>query len=198
MAELEDNVAKLEATKVELEQQTADLEKVKAETADYTVKKDGLTTELERVQTDITKAKEDRRQKDTSFQDKLRGENLTIAKEKFFGEFKYTDEERTRLEAEFPKYDSNSVSADLIYKDMLKAHVARDPQKYVELERNVNRLTAESEEFKARISGSGFMTGGLPATDSMGLSKEDIQAAQWAGIPLQEYARLKKEGKIQT
>lgn len=197
MSEIEDKVAKLEATEKELQAKQAELDKSNVELEEKNKQKAALELELGRVRADITKEKETRRQKDLSFEERTRNENLALAKTKFFGKFQYTKEEQDKFLEDFKRFDSNAVSSDLIYLDLLKAHVARNPEKYISLEERVNELSKGSEELKAALSSAGFAAaGGLPATESEGLTKDELQAAQWAGLPPKEYKRLKEQGKI--
>jgi|SRR6185436_4569724 len=197
MTELEQNVAKLEATQKEIQEKTMALDKVKADTADYESKSAALKAELDRVNSDIARAKDERRQKDSTFQDRLRTENLEVAKTKFFAEHKYEPAEQAKLLEEFKKHDSGSVNPDLILNDFRRTHVALNTEKYLKLEEDMNRLRSNSEEFNRLASSTGFSGASMGVkTEDNGLSKEDIQAAGWAGIPLERYKKLKAEGKV--
>ena len=198
MSEITDKVAELEATEKQLQSKQAELAKSDATLAENVEKKKALDAELARVQTDITTAKEERRQKDSTFQERLRSENLETAKAKFFSEFKYEKpEDQSKFLDGFKKYDTQSVNPELIYKDMITAHVATNPERYIELERTAERLKQGGLDLTTDSAGSAFTaSGGLPGTETAGLSMDEIRAAQWAGIPTETYKRLKSEGKI--
>lgn len=198
--------AKLEEMNQSLETAKANLEKIQADTTQTEEAKKkaeeavaALEKEKARVLGDIEAMKAERRSYE-GFESKVRSENLEIAKERFFKQFgdEYASEEsKQRLLREFEKFDSKSVNAELILKDLLRAHVAMNPEKYVSLESTVKKLSEGSDEFKAMLSGSGFPGGGTRSPSTYeGLDKEDIMAAEWAGIPLAQYAKLKQEGRI--
>jgi hypothetical protein len=199
MSEITDKVAQLEATEKQLQAKQTELAASTASVEEKQKQKAAMDAELLRVQTDITTAKEERRTKDATFQEKLRGENLETAKAKFFTEFKYVEpEDQNKFLESFKQYDSQSVNPELIYNDMLKAHVASNPAKYIELERTAARLKEGGIDFTTAAAGSAFDgAGALPVDNTSGLSADDMRAAQWAGIPVETYKRLKSEGKIE-
>jgi DNA repair exonuclease SbcCD ATPase subunit len=198
MSEITERVAQLEATEKQIQERQAALAASATAVEEKEKQKAALDAELARVQGDIVKAKEERRQKDSSFQDKVRNENLETAKQKFLAEFKYEKpEDQAKFLEAFKAYDTGAVSPDLIYKDMVKAHVASNPERYIELERTAERLRASGVDFTVSSAGSAFQgSGQLPPNDSAGLSTDDIRAAQWANIPFETYRRLKAEGKL--
>lgn len=199
MSEPTDKVKELEVAEKELQAKQQEIEASTASLAEKEEKKKALDSELIRVQTDIANAKEERRVKNVTFEQKLRGENLEQAKAKFFSEFKYEGkEDQEKFLEGFKPYDSQSVNPELIYKDMLRAHVAQNPEKYVDLERTVSKLRENGVQFETLSASSAFSGGGgLPSNDSAGLTTEDLRAATWAGIDIPTYKRLKSEGKIE-
>lgn len=195
----EQKVADLEATEKEIQEKQAALEKTKAEITDYEQRKAALDLELKRVQGDIAKAKEERRLnevKDKTFQEKLRSENLEAAKVKFFSKFKYTPEEQEKFLESFKSFDSQAINADLIYNDFLKTRVAMEPQKYIELEEEVNNFRKQAEQFDREGSSSGFPGGNQPNSQTVELTEDDIRAANWANISLEKYKELKAKGRL--
>lgn len=197
MADIKTEVELLEKTQKEVQDKQAELEKVKAATSDYESRKTALNLELERVTKDITTAKEERRKKDESFEEKFSKEQFQKASDKFFAKFKYEPDAQKTLIAKYEKVKSGSMDAELIFSDLMAAHVSLNPQKYVEMEERVGMLTQKSEEFKAAMSsaagaGSGFSV----RTEDNALTPDEIKAAQWAGILPETYKRLKSEGKI--
>lgn len=192
MSDIETKVAELEAKEKEIEQANTLLESKKAEIADYDSKKEALNSELKRVQADIAAAKEERRAKESSFQEKLRNENLDVAKAKFFSKFDYKQEDQAKFLEIFKTFDSQAVSPDLIYRDMMKAHVASNPEKYVEFEEKIKHFSKNADEFAAASSSSAFAGGGFEAkTELEGLDQNDILAAQRAGISIEKYREYK-------
>lgn len=191
------DVEQLEAKKQELQKEVEGLEAKKSEVADYEARKAALSKEEERLKTEIEKAREERRQKDVSFQDRLRTENLEAAKNKFFQQFEYSEEEKAKFDEGFKGFDSGSVNADLIYKDMLKLHVAKNPEKYIEMENRISRLTKEGQIQAADISSSGFEgSSAAPSGGEDGLTKDELLAAQWAGVTPERYKELKSKGLV--
>lgn len=202
MSDIKDKVAELEATETALQAKKTELEAVSAETetakADKQTQMDAMTAELARVQSDIAAAKEERRkaqEKDTSFQQKLRDENLEAAKLSFFTKFNVKPEEQASFLEQFKKFDSQAVNADLIVRDMRATYAYLHADELIDTKQKVDILAEGSEELKAQMSSMGF-TGGSPPPDGSGLTAEDIQAAQWAGIPLETYKQLKAQGKV--
>lgn len=196
MSEITDKVAQLEATEKQLQAKQTELAASTASVEEKTKQKAALDAELLRVQTDITSAKEERRQKDSSFQEKLHKENLETALMKYFNDFKVKPEEQAKFRKDFEGV-SQAVTPELIFKDILKAHVASNPEHFVELERTVERLKESGVDITEASAGSAFAgSGSLPPNETAGLSEDDLRAARWANIPAETYKRLKAEGKI--
>ena len=198
--EQEKAILDLEATQKQIQEEQAKLEATKAEITDYETRKEALDKELERVQSDIAKAKEERRQtelKDKSFQERLRSENLEAAKAKFFSSFNYKPEDKDKLLEAFKKFDSQAVNVDLIYKDLVKAHVSLNADKYVQLENEIKQMKVESEKLNSFQSSSGFSGGETPPVESITLTEDDIRAAKWTGLSLERYKELKAKGLIE-
>lgn len=192
MSDIETKVAELEAKEKEIERTNAELESKKSELADYDSKKEATEAELRRVQADLARAREERRTKDISFQEKLRNENIEAAKAKFFSKFEYKPEDQAKFLEQFGKFDSQAVNVDLIYKDMIKAHVASNPEKYVEYEEKIKTFSKNSDEFNSGASSSAFAGAGFEArTEIEGLDQNDILAAQRAGITIEKYREYK-------
>lgn len=160
-----------------------------------------MDKELERVQKAITDAKESRRQQeegDKSVSVRIRNENLEVAKEKFFAETGVKPEDQAKFLEEFKTFDSGAINSDLIVRDMKKTFASLHVDELLEMQKKVNELSANSDEFKAAMSSSGFQGAGRegPAGGGEGMTPEDLQAAQWAGIPIEKYKELKKQGRV--
>jgi len=205
MPDIKEEVAELEATEKSLLEKKAELDKVTADTeAAKQVKSDqlsGMDKELERVQKAITDAKEERRKQDEgnkSVQQRLRNENLEVAKDKFFVETGVKPEDQAKFLEEFHKFDSGAINSDLIIRDMKKTFASLHADELLELQQKVIKLSEGSDEFKAALSSSGFSGAGRegPSGEKGGLDADDMQAAQWAGIPLEKYRELKKQGRV--
>lgn len=198
MPELEEKIAQLEAIEKDIQQKQAELEKAKAEIQDYEKRKEALAQELARVQEEITRLKEERREekeKEESFLEKLRKENFEAAVTRFFNEFGYKPEDQSKFLEAFKKYDSGAVNPDLIYEDLLRAHVALNPKKYISLEKELEKLRESSTSFNAEMSTTGFISG-EKTSPGVELTEDDIRAAKWANIPLERYKELKAKGLI--
>jgi len=198
-AELEKKIATLEATKEEIQQKQTTLEQTKAEVTDYEERKAALDKEVERVKNDIAQAKEERRKaeaKDNSFQEKLRNENFEAAKEKFFSKYEYKPEDRSKFLEAFKSFDSQAITSDLIYEDLVKAHVASNAKKYISLEEEVKTLKKNSGLLKENLSSSGFPSDTSPSAGEIELTEDEIRAAKWAHLPIERYKELKSKGKI--
>lgn len=201
LSEISEKETELQSKEVEINAKVAELESKKSEVSDYETRKSALDSELNRVQTDIAAKKEERRKvevKDQSFADKMRTENLEAAKARIVSEFKLEPDAQAKLAEEFRKHDSGSVNSDLLYRDFRKAYAAMNAEALLETQQRVARLSEGSAEFKAALSTSGFpgANAGPIGGGADGLTNEDIQAAQWAGMPLERYKQLKAEGKV--
>ena len=199
VSDKEKQVAALEATEKEIQEKQGVLEKTKADVTDYETRKEALAKELQRVQKDISEAKEERRQvdvKDQTFQEKLRGENLESAKNKFFSQFEYKPEEKVKFLEAFKSFDSQVVSSDLIYNDLLRTRVAMDPNKYIKLEGELQSLREKAAEFNQDNSSSGFSGGDRTNSQTVELTEDEIRAANWAHIPLERYKEMKVKGLL--
>ena len=141
--------------------------------------------------------REEKRKKDETFQERFRREQITKAQDRFFKEFGYDDFKlKDELMANFEKYDSGSLDADLIYRDMKRAHVAMNPDKYIDIENRIKKSQEAASAAMADASGTGFAPGSLPEGDFTDLDADDIQAIRWSGMNVEKYRELKKAGKL--
>ena len=141
--------------------------------------------------------REEKRKKDETFQERFRREQLTKAQERFFKEFGYEDFKlKDELLANFQKYDSGSLDAENIYRDLKRSHVAMNPDKYIEIENRVKKSQEAATLASADASNSGFAPGSLPDGDFTDLDSEDIQAIRWSGMAIDKYRELKRSGKL--
>ena len=190
-----ENLQKLETdTKAKLEE----LEKTKGEVKENEEKKEALSKELNRIMTLINKARDEKRTEEVSFVGKLRQENLQKIKDRFIKEVGLEGKADAikALEESFSRIDSNSVTEDKIYSDFKKAYVSLDPDKFITFEKKNKELESMAEEMKANMSNSADAGSQPISSESIELTKEDITAANWAGIPLEEYRKLKAKGKV--
>ncbi len=198
MTEIETKVAELEATEKKIQEQQAALATSTAAVEEKESQKAALDKELVRVQTEITKAKEDRRNEDASFQTKMRGENIKAASEKLFKDFGIKPEDQEKfLETFKAKFDSGAVNQELIYGDMETAYVAQHPKEMLAAKRIADKLKENAVEYDRIASSAGFSGGGLEVrTGGVELDAADIEAARYSGMPLETYKKLKAEGKL--
>lgn len=198
MADIQQEIEELEKKEEEIKQKQAELESIKSTVEDYENKKIALEKELERIKADLEETRRQRREKDETFQEKFRAEQLEKAKQKFFANFKYSDpESQKKLLETFEKIKGDSVDADLIYQDLVRAHLVLNPEKYINLEKKVEELAGSAEEFLKGQSSSAFV--GISkevSTEEIELTPEDREAIKFSGIPEAAYRELKKRGRV--
>jgi hypothetical protein len=193
-AEIEKLNFEVSAKKAELERMEAE---GKAKSVEEQSKRDALRQEHERLLGDITRMREEKRKKDETFQERFRREQLTKAQDRFFKEFGYEDFKlKDELMANFEKYDSGSLDAENIYRDLKRSHVAMNPDKYIEMEGRVRKAQEAAKLSNASASDSAFAQGSLPDGDFTDLDQEDIQAIRWSGMNVEKYRELKRTGKL--
>ncbi len=190
----------------ELETKQASIEAEQRELGDDGAKKnqkrvDALKKEEQRIKDNINALRTEKRDIDKTLVEKLREENLESAKLRIAKEFGYDKPEALEtLTKVFSKHDSGSVTEQKIYEDLRRAHVQLNAEKYLALEQEHRRLSEGADAYTASMSSSGAAGGSAPESASpdadVPLSKEDYEAARWAGMPIAKYAQLKKEGKI--
>jgi DNA repair exonuclease SbcCD ATPase subunit len=198
--ELAQREAQLQEKEKEITLQKDELAKQKGEVADIEAKKEALGKESARVQEDLTKLREEKREllaKDKTFEEKFRNEQLKKAEDWFFSAYQYEPDKKALVLAEFKKLDNGSLDVDNIKRDFLRARLSLEPDKYAKLEAEMDGYKKEAENMKSQISSSGFLGlhNSIPS-DTVELDREDIIAAQWAGLPLARYKELKSRGKI--
>ena len=169
----------------------------KAKTVEEQSRRDALKQEYERLLGDVTKMRETKRIKDETFQEKFRREQLDKAKDRFFKEFGYEDYKlKDELMANFEKYDSGSLDAENIFRDLKRSHVAMNPDKYIDIENRVKKAQEAAKFENASASDSAFAQGSLPDGDFTDLDQEDIQTIRWSGMNVEKYRELKRSGKL--
>ena len=180
-----------EAKLAELDQQIADKTKDKEAV-------EALGKEKDRILTDVSALRETRRKEEANQLTTFRNENLQKAKQNVMLKFGYKSEEMPTLEDEFKKIDSGAVSADLIEKDYIKAHIALNPERYLKAEEELNRLKSSGDVMVADASTMASMGAGegMPAIADVQLTPEDIEAARFSGTSLEIMKDLKRRGKI--
>jgi chromosome segregation ATPase len=196
--ELQKQIEELEKTEQELKTKQEELEKIKTTVEDYGNKKSALEKELERITADLTAKREERRQKDLTFQERFEEEQKAKAKKRFFENFGYSDPESQKKVLEvFERIKSGSVDADLIYGDLVKAHLVLNPEKYIQLEQKIKQFSGNVDDFLKNVSSSAFSgLGKETKTEEVELTPEDMEAIRITGIPEMAYRDLKRRGKI--
>lgn len=197
----EQKAAEIQKLDFEVTAKKAELARIEAEGQAKTVeeqsRRDALKQEYERLLTDVTRMREQKRQKDETFQERFRREQLSKAQERFFKEFGYEDFKlKDELMANFEKYDSGSLDSENIYRDLKRSHVSMNPDKYIDIENRVKKAQEAAKLVNAEASDSGFAAGSLPEGDFTDLDSEDIQAIRWSGMNVDKYRELKRAGKL--
>ena len=201
MPDVQKDLESLEQKEKEIKTAQQELDAVKTETEDYENKKSALQKELDRVVGDITAKREERRaleSKDKSFVERLRNENLEKAKTKLVEKYGYKDkpEALKSLEDTFLKLDTQAVSEDKIYQDLVKSHLFINSDRYLKLEEDMDALKKGGADFLADMSSSANIGNQPSPNESVELDEADLKAAKWAGVPLEKYRELKKQGRI--
>lgn len=192
MTEIEDKVAKLEATEKDIQAKQTQLAESTSAVEEKEKQKAALDAELTRVQTGLEEHREARRNEDSTFQTKLRTENLDAAAKKFFETYQVKPEDQKQFLEDFKKFDSSAVNQDLIYKDLETTFVAQHPQEFLQAKRVADKLAENAGEYDRIASSAGFVgVGAEPRSDNSSLDEMDIQAAQRVGMPLEVYKKLK-------
>jgi hypothetical protein len=204
MTDIKKQVEELEAAEQTLQAKRAELDKVNAETEDTKAKKQAdiaaLDAELNRVKSDIETKKRERReieQGDKSFQERMRGENLAAAQEKFFSEFQVKPEDRAQYLEAFKRFDSGALNPDLILQDFRRTFAFLNADTLIDTSRRVEVLRQGSNEFNEAMSSASFSGNGFsvrPQDET--LTQEELQAAKFANITPEKYKELKKQGKL--
>lgn len=201
MADIQDKVKELEKIEQDIVTKTAELDKVKADTTDYESKKEALEKEHVRVLDEIKVAREEKNKaqtKDKSFQEQFRNEQLEKAKQRIFSDFKYQDEDsKKKLLDTFTKLDDGSVDTELIYKNLTRAHLYLNPEKYIGLEQKVSKMVGSADDFLKDSSTFSFTgVGEGQIQEDVELTKTDMEAIQFTGMSMDTYKKLKKEGRV--
>lgn len=184
------------AVEQETTQQIAEADKKQTEVIQDKSAIEALAKERDRILKQIKVKREEKRQIENDAMAQLRQENLEIARQKIASEYGYTDEASlNNLMEEFQKYDSGAITVDKIYADLKKAHFVLNADKYDALEKEWRKHSAAAGDMILNQASMATLGGGGVTTD-VPLTQEDIEAARWAGMPLEEYKRLKFEGKI--
>jgi len=197
MADIEAQLQELKKTEEQTQAELKKLEEIKGQVDNYESQKAALEKELQRIRAAIDEARDQKRNLDKSFVEKLREENLEKAKAKVKKELGYSDDSFKALEEAFKRFDSQAVTEDKIYEDFVAAHLHLNASKYIQMEKELSQLKANAEEFnKIQSNSAGEGEGNPPSTEGIILTKYDIEAARFSGMPLETYRRLKAEGKI--
>lgn len=198
MENIEDTIKDLEAKKASLESDIAKLEPIKGEVKQAEEKKEALLKEHQRILADITAARTDKKSATApDIGTKLREENLQKAINQASIELGYdkNPDGLKALQEEFKKFDSGAINTENIYNDIIRTHAALNAHKYIQMEKDAKRGSAEANNLNANMSTSGFATGTV-VTQEVQLDKEDIEAANRIHMPIDTYKKLKAEGKI--
>lgn len=168
--QLIDKFIKGEITEEEFDTETSKLtpeEKIQLE-KDAEDKKGDAVEILKGVRRGINKIAGKKEEEDANLTTKIKEENLETAKAKFFSEYGIEKEED---KASFEEgFKTGSVNVDNIIKDMKSHFVSKNPDHYLNLEKEKKAREKEAEDFTANNAGAGGSNGG--GQDNTKVSKE--------------------------
>ncbi len=125
--------------------------------------------------------------KDKSFEQRYREENLARAFEAVFTEMGITkDEDRQAIRGEFTKLDSGAVTVDNIQKDIRKSVLAAKPDEFIGAFQQAQEMLKNADEFNRSMAGN---EGGNTRSEDKGKqyskeAKEMVQTAARRGQKL--------------
>lgn len=155
-----------------------------------------LKDEAERIQTDIDAKKQQEIPKNPEMT-QFRTEQVNKAKNRFYAEFKLSEQDRAAVEEKFTRLDTGKLDAEFIYDDLLSAFAAANPKRHVELTRSreeQERLAAEEIEAQAGGGGGSGGNGG----EVKKFSDEVMTLAKKAGITPEAAKRQVEGGMSRT
>lgn len=199
--ELETKIKTAQEEEAELKSKGDELEKIKAETADYAEQKVALQKEIDRNKATLEtlhKDKEEAKVQNESFQKRFRNEQLEKAKTKAFVDFGITEpEEQKKVLDFFSKIDGGAIDSELIYRDLVRAVAAVDSDSYVKLRNKAASLSGSAQAFIKDESNLGGIVPPIENNEgAVVLDQKDLEAIRWSGMNPEVYKKLKREGKI--
>jgi hypothetical protein len=148
-----------EISETEFDAETAKLspeDKVKLDNEAKTKLPDAVE-KLKGVRRGIDKIADTHKADDASLAAKLKQENLVSAKTKFFNDFGIEKEEDRKAFEE--GFQTESINVENIMKDMKTRYVAMNPDKYLNLEKELKNREKNAEEYNAENAGGGNGSG---------------------------------------
>lgn len=188
-------------------------DKVKEEESKVGGLREAKRAETERVEKlkkeaeDILKAKEEAEKNNPPADEKdkpqqspemiqFRSEQVEKARQKLFSSVKLSDEDKIAFEDRFKQLDSGKLDSDLIYKDMLAAVVATNPDKFIGLAQEREKSEAEAARIAAeQAAGTDAAPGG---EGEKKFSDEALKLAKEAGITPEAATRQLQNGMTRT
>lgn len=153
-------------------------------------KEDADAAEKRRQEADeaFRKSKEQQDESQTQF----RKEQIEVAKQKFFSDYKIPPEEQAKYEAEFR--DSGKASADLIFKDWVKTFAAVNSDSLIDAQNKQREMEKKAAEDAERQAGGHDSPPGDGGDGKPQHSKEAEELSKKAGISIEAAERQLKEG----
>lgn len=124
----------------------------------------------------------------------FRSEQLQKAKDKFKADFKLSDDEFAKVEAQFTRIDSGKIDQDLIYKDLRGSYAFLNSEELVKAK---ELKTSMERNASGAVSSEAGGSSVAPSNDSDSDSKVSPEAkalAKQAGISEESAERQIKEG----
>lgn len=191
--QIQQEIAELEAKKIAALKEIEDTEKAARE------KKVALEAEHKKILDDINEArniKNNRTDEDNKLVDRLKNEYFQSALSKVTNQYEYKQEDIDKLTKEFTRFDDGSVTESNIIKNLTKAHLSLNSDKYLSLETQVKLGKVNGDAYNTSMSSMGGV-GNMPAQiQDIELDALDLEALRWNNMPVDTYKRLKAEGKI--
>lgn len=141
---------------------------------------------LKGVRRGIEKISKDNLEKDATFANKLRDENLSSAQQEVFKKYgiEKTEDQQAFMEG-FKKFDTGNVTVDNIVKDMKAFYASTNADELLSLKEQQKERELEAEEFNANGGGTHGSGGGTESTKKASKEvKAFMDASARAGRPM--------------
>ena len=126
----------------------------------------------------------------------LRNENIDKAKLRLPAKVRSDANRMVLVDAAFKRLDSGKLDADNIYRDLLSAVAATEPERHLQMSEDADRREKEAaEELERQAAGGG---GGPSAEEKAKYSQEVVDLAGKAGITLEAAKRQVEQGNKRT
>jgi HD superfamily phosphohydrolase len=122
----------------------------------------------------------------------FRTEQISKAKVKFFEDYHIPAEEQSKYEDMFKKVDSNKVDPELIYKDFEVAHVALNPEAFLQAKKE--REEMEKNAALANQGAAGSQSTPPSGNEKKVFSEKDESLAKNAGITNEAAKKINEQG----